>query len=135
MDLPWRYGLRNIFCRNKTFLFFNIESWNFQHLFEKKIVKPHKISTQSDNWLKKWKLEIVWIGWMSWNFVRCHKIQFQTDSESFSFLSWKTKKFFSWKKYCLSLTTKIDPKDGAWCPNFQWRFWSIFRVVVWLLFN
>ena len=28
------YGLRNIFFRNKTFLFFKIESWNFQHLFE-----------------------------------------------------------------------------------------------------
>ena len=29
------YGLNYIFFRNKTFLFFKIESWNFQHLFEK----------------------------------------------------------------------------------------------------
>ena len=29
------YGLNHIFFRNKTFLFFKIESWNFQHLFEK----------------------------------------------------------------------------------------------------
>ena len=29
------YGLKNTFFRNKTFLFFKIESWNFQHLFEK----------------------------------------------------------------------------------------------------
>ena len=27
-------GLKNIFLRNKTFLFIKIESWNFQHLFE-----------------------------------------------------------------------------------------------------
>ena len=30
------YGLEHIFFRNKTFLFFKIESWNFQHLFEMK---------------------------------------------------------------------------------------------------
>ena len=29
------YGLDHIFFRNKTFLFFKIESWNFQNLFEK----------------------------------------------------------------------------------------------------
>ena len=34
MDLSWRYSLKNIFIRNKTFLFFKIENWNFQHLFE-----------------------------------------------------------------------------------------------------
>ena len=28
------YGLKKFFFRNKTFLFFKIESWNFQHLFE-----------------------------------------------------------------------------------------------------
>ena len=42
-------GQKNIFFRNKTFLFFKIESWNFQQLFEKIFMKPHKISTQSDN--------------------------------------------------------------------------------------
>ena len=30
---------------------------------------------------------------MSENFVSFHEIQFQTDAESFNFLSWKTKKF------------------------------------------
>ena len=34
------------------------------------------------------------IVWMRWYFVRCHKIHFQTDAESFSFLSWETKKFY-----------------------------------------
>ena len=30
------------FFRNKTFLFFKIESRNFQHLFKKEFLKPHK---------------------------------------------------------------------------------------------
>ena len=43
----WQWP-KKYFFRNKTFLFFKIESWNFQHLSEKKIVKPHKISTNSN---------------------------------------------------------------------------------------
>ena len=31
----WQQLRKNIFFRNKTFLFFKVESWNFQHLFEK----------------------------------------------------------------------------------------------------
>ena len=38
-------------------------------------------------------------AWLSWNFVRFHKLYFQTDAESFSFLSWKTKKILFLKKY------------------------------------
>ena len=46
---------------------------------------------------------------------RCWKLQI-------SFLKNKIvlfqKKFLVVSKYA-----KIDPKDGACCPNFQWRFW------------
>ena len=38
------------------------------------------------------------VVWLSWNFVRFHEILFQTDAQSFSFLTWKIKKFYSWKK-------------------------------------
>ena len=31
----------------------------------------------------------------------------------------KQKHFITKKKYFLSRTTKIDPKDGISCPNFQ----------------
>ena len=65
------------------------------------------------------------MSWMSWNFVR-FKINFWIDAESFSFLSWKTKKFHSEKKYFFSAVSKhakIIPKDGASRSNFQWRFW------------
>ena len=39
------------------------------------------------------------VVWLSWNFVRFDEILFQTDAKSFSFLSWKTKKFYSQKIY------------------------------------
>jgi predicted nucleic acid-binding Zn finger protein len=72
------YGLKNNFFRNKTFLFFKIGSWNFQHLFEIKF----RETSQHFNSLSLFK-------------NRFHKIQFQKDAESFSILSWKTKKFYS----------------------------------------
>ena len=87
------YGLNHIVFRNKTFLFFKIESWNFQHLFEKEFLE----TSQNFNSIRQRieKMEIIQISWMSWNFVRFHEILFQTDTEIFSFLSWKTKKFYS----------------------------------------
>ena len=44
------YGLNYIFFRNKTFLFFKIESWNLQHLFKKKI----RETSQNFNSIRKW---------------------------------------------------------------------------------
>ena len=40
------YVCKLYFLRNKTFLFFK-EIWNFQHLFEKKFVMYHELSTHS----------------------------------------------------------------------------------------
>ena len=88
--------LKKYFLGNKTFLFFKIECWNFQHLFKIKFrqtsqnFKSYSLFRQL---LFSFFLSVVW---MSWNFVRFHKILFQRDSESFSFLSWKTKKFYPW---------------------------------------
>ena len=46
------------------------------------------------------KIAIFWMSWISWNFVKFHYILFQTDAESFSFLSWKAKMFYIFlKKY------------------------------------
>ena len=55
---------------------------------------------------------------MSWNFMKFYEILFQTDAESFSFLSWKTKKFYfkrkeKKKKAVVSKYAKIDTKDGV----------------------
>ena len=89
------YGLNYILFRNKPFLFFKIERWNFQHLFEKKIVKPHKISTHSahsDSFhfhffypLSDW-VEILW-GFTKFFFKQMLKIS--------AFYLEKQKKFYS----------------------------------------
>ena len=77
-------------------MFFKIESWNFQHLF--------RDTSQTLNSFWQFLLSfILSVVWLIWNFVRCHEIFFQTDSESFSFLSWKTKKVLFLKKYFLSV--------------------------------
>ena len=47
--------------------------------------------------------------------MRFHEIQFQSDAESFI----PTENIF---KPLVSKYAKIDPKDGASCPNFQERF-------------
>ena len=84
-----------IFLRNKTFLFFKIESWKFQQLFEKEFRETWQNFNSIRQLTERMKITIVWMDWMRWNFVRFHEIQFQTDAKSFSFLSGKTKKFYS----------------------------------------
>ena len=81
--------------RNKTFLLFKIESWNFNHLFEKGIswiltkFQPFQLIQTIFLFIFFYPLsdcvEIVW-GSM---------IFFKTDSENFICPSWKTKKFYS----------------------------------------
>ena len=53
---------------------------------------------------------------VSWNSISNRYWKFQL-----SFL--KNKKVLFLKKYSLSRTAKIDPKDGVSRPNFPWRFW------------
>ena len=56
------------------------------------------------------KITIVWrMGWMSWNFVRFHKILLQIDAKSFSCVSWKTKVLFL-KKNLLSCSVQMCQK-------------------------
>ena len=83
-------------------MFFKIESWNFQHLFEKLFHQISKNLNSIRQSIEKFKITIVWMSWMSWNFMRFHEIQFLTDTERFSFQSWKTKKVLFLKKDFLS---------------------------------
>ena len=108
LGLFWDYGLDHILIRNKTFLFFKIESWNllFNQTTDRTIVNRKFLDS-----LNELKL-------------------FQTDAESFSFLSWETKKFYSLKKYFLSRTAKIDPKNDISRPNFPRRFWISLFVMI-----
>ena len=65
------------------------------------------------------------MSWKSWNFVRFHEIPFQTDAESFCFLSWKTKQFYPWKMYFLSRSLWIFQERSK-----RWRYLSWFLVKV-----
>jgi hypothetical protein len=122
LDLPWRYGLKNIFFRNKTFLFFKIESWNFQYLFE---IEFHETSQNfnSFSWFRQLLFSFfLWVVCLSWNFVRLHEILFQTNSENFRFLSWKTKALFL-KKFFFKLLSISKQKNFVDWLNFPGRFW------------
>ena len=68
-------GLK-FFFTNKTFLFFKIESWNFQNLFENYFCETSQNFSSIRQPRKKIKVTIVWISWMSWNFLRFPGIQF-----------------------------------------------------------
>ena len=85
------YIFHNFFVNRKKVrkkMFFKMETWNFQHLFCKTLQNFNSIRQP----IEDMKIAIVWISWMSWNFVRFHEILCQTDAKSFSFLSWKRKK-------------------------------------------
>ena len=68
-------------------------------------MKPCKILAHSDKHSDNIFLWWIKVVWMSWNFVRFHKIKNQKDAENFRFLSWQTKK-------CTSL------QMAPWRPNF-----------------
>jgi hypothetical protein len=91
------YGLDHIFLRNKTFLFFKIESWNCQHLFKNGVCEISQNFNSFSSFRQFLFSFFLLVVRLSWNFVRFHEILFQTDAEDFSFLSWKRKRFYSWK--------------------------------------
>ena len=84
-----KIGTTNAICWNSLGLF--RESWNFQHLFEKGFRETSQSFNSIRQQIENMEITIVWMSWMSWSFERFHEILFQTDAESFSFLSWKQK--------------------------------------------
>ena len=122
MDLPWWYGLKNIFFKKKTFLFFKIESWNFQNQFKIEFCEPSQnfnVFSSFRQLLFSFFLSVVWL---SWTFVRFHKILFQTDAESFSFLSWKTKKVLFLKEIFFRPLSISKQKRFVYWLNFPEGF-------------
>ena len=71
--LFWYWQRLEKFFRNKTFSFFKKESWNFQNLFERISWNLTKFQLNQIT-SRKMKITIIWISWMSWNFVRYHEI-------------------------------------------------------------
>ena len=124
MDVSWRYGLKNIFFRNKTFLFFKLESWNFQVQFEIKI----RESSQNFNsfsffrqllfpfffyQLSDW-VEILW-GFTKFNFKLNLKVS--------AFYLERQKSFIPKKKIFLAVVN-IKTKNLCLLTQFSRRFWG-----------
>ena len=61
------------------------------------------------------------IFWMSGNFFKFHANLFQTDAESFSFLSGETS--FISNKFFLAILSISKQKSFVYRLNFHWRFW------------
>jgi hypothetical protein len=108
--------LKKYFFRNKTFLFFKIKSWNFQHLFEMEFCE----TSQNFNSFSLFR-QLLFSFFLS--VVRFHEIPLQNDYESFSFLSWKTKDYIAKKKIFKPLSISKQ-KSFVYQSNFQWRFCS-----------
>ena len=91
-----KIGTANAICWNSLGLFRDY-SLNYILLTIKLFFKEFRETSQNLNSIRQWienmEIKIVWMSWMSWNFVRVHETLFHTDAESFNFLSWKTKKF------------------------------------------
>ena len=62
----------------------------------------------------------LWVLCLSWNFVRFHEILHHTDAKNVSFLSWQTKKFYSWKIY--EQVSKSKQPALFINPIFGWNF-------------
>ena len=88
------YGLKICFAGINLFCFFKIESWNFQHLFEIEF----RETSQNFNSYGSFRqlLFSFFIGCLiELKFCKVSRFFFQSDAKSFSFLSWKTEKFYS----------------------------------------
>ena len=125
MDLYWRRGLKNIFFRNKTFLFFKIEIWNFQFLFQIEFGEPHKVSTHSAYsgncyfhffYRLSDSVDTLW-GFTKFFFKPILKVSAFYFEKQKSFIP---KKYFFWA--VVSKQAKIIPKEGASRLNFPEGF-------------
>ena len=123
MDLPWRYGLRNIFLGIKLFCFSRLKAEIFSICLKLNFMKPHKISTHSpysDNCyfhffygLSDW-VKTLW-GLMKFFFKRILKVS--------AFYLEKQKSFIPKKMFFKPLSISKQKKSFVYWFNFLGRFW------------
>ena len=105
-------------------MFFKIESWNFQQLFEKKIMKPYKIFNSFSSFrqfLFSIFLLIVWLSW-HWGFT---KFIFKQMLKMSAFYLEKQKSFIPKKNELSQEWTGFNIKTTSFVywPNFQRWLW------------
>ena len=118
MDPPWWYGQKKIFFRNKTFLFFKIERWNFQVQFEIGFRETSQ-NFNSFSFFRQLLFPFFFIGCLiELKFCKVSRNSISNWTWKFQLSILKNKKVSFLKKYFLSRTAKVDPKDGVYWLNF-----------------
>ena len=102
-------------------MFFKIESWNFQHLFENEFRETSQ-SFNTFSWFRQLLITFFSLGCMvELKFCEVSQNSFSNENESFSFLSWKTKNFISEKNNFLAIVN-IKTKKLCLLIQFSRRF-------------
>ena len=122
--LIWTKTYKIFVLGTKLFLFFKIERWNFQHLLEKEFRETSQNFNSIRQPIEKMKIRIVWMSWMSWIFVRFHKIIFQTDAFIYKYakkdpkdLFWFSVKVFVWFIHYCHCSKSTRRKTGQYCTS------------------
>ena len=114
-------------------MFFKIESWNFQHLFEIKFCETSQNFNSSSLFSQLFLSIFLSVVWLIWNFVRFLEILFQTDAESFRFLSWKI--FLSRCQYQKKKALFTDPIfSEGFGPNLLKPLGTIIQKKCWYFY-
>ena len=99
---------KNTFFVNKTFLFFNIESWNFQVQFEIEFRETSQHFNSLSLFRQLLFSSFLSVVWLSWNFCEISQFFFKKEVETFRiFLK---KNFVNLTKFQLNQTT--NRKNG-----------------------
>ena len=112
------------FFRNKTFLFFKIESWHFHKQFEIEIREILK-SFNSFSWFIQLLFSFFFLSivWLSWNFVVFTKFYFKPFLKVPAFYLEKRKSFIPKKIFFKPLSISKQKIFVKW-PKIPGCFWS-----------
>ena len=109
--------------RNKTFLFFKIESWNFQVQFESEFRETSQNFNSIRQPIKKDKNNICLNRLNELKICEVSWIDFKLNLKVSAFYLEKKKSFIPEKKIFKPLSISKQKSFVYW-PNFQWKFWS-----------
>ena len=106
-------------------MFFKIEGWNFKHLYEKEFWETSQNFNSSRQLIETLATQIVWICWISWNFVRFKKFFFKHMLKVSAFYLEKKVSFLKkiWSKPMSLNRPRLFQQMALCCLNFQQRFW------------
>ena len=110
-------------------MFFNIESWNFQHLFKTEFCE----TSENFNSFSSFR-QFLFFNIESWNFQHLFKTEFCETSENFNSFSSFRQSLFSFFLSVVWLSWNFVRFHGYFffgvcCLNFQWRFW-LYRLLL-----